>query len=128
MRILLDTCTFLWAASTFENLSQAAQKLFADADNEIFLSVVSSWEIAIKYASGRLQLSEPPPRFMPAGRERYGITSLALDEESAVYVPRLPRLHADPFDRMLICQSIVHGLAILTPDESITQYPVRTIW
>ena len=128
MKVLLDTCTFLWATSTFEKLSKYAQNLFADPDNEIYLSVVSSWEIAIKFASGRLQLEEPPTKFMPARRERYGIDTLPLEEEAALYVARLPKLHADPFDRMLICQSIVHGLAILTPDESISQYPVRTLW
>ena len=65
---------------------------------------------------------------MPSRRERYGIEFLPIDEESALYIPRLPKLHADPFDRMLICQSIVHGMAILTPDEAITQYAVRTLW
>lgn len=84
--------------------------------------------MSVKYAAEKLKLPQSPTKLIPTYRERYGITSLPLDEEAAVYVPRLPKLHADPFDRMLICQSIVHGLAILTPDESITQYPVRTIW
>ena len=128
MRILLDTCTFVWLATESKRVSTSARELFTDPDNEIYLSVVSCWEMSVKYATAKLNLPQPPTKLIPAYRERYGITSLPLDEESAVYVPRLPRLHADPFDRMLICQSIVHGLAILTPDESITQYPVRTIW
>ena len=128
MRVLLDTCTFLWAASTFEKLSEAARQIFAEPDNEVYLSAVSSWEIAVKYSAGKLKLSEPPSRFMTSRRESYGIEALPLDEESALYIPRLPKLHADPFDRMLICQSIVHGMAILTPDEAIAQYAVRTLW
>ncbi|MEE8587378.1 MAG: type II toxin-antitoxin system VapC family toxin, partial [Acidobacteriota bacterium] len=58
----------------------------------------------------------------------YGIKPLPLDEESTFQIGRLPELHRDPFDRMLICQAIVHGLGILTPDELIHQYPVRTLW
>jgi PIN domain nuclease of toxin-antitoxin system len=53
---------------------------------------------------------------------------LALDEETVLYTSRLPALHADPFDRMLICQSIAHGMPIVTPDDLIAQYPIRTIW
>jgi len=105
-----------------------AQQVFADSENEVFLSVISCWEISTKYAMGRLPLPEPPAALVQRFREKYGTATLALDEESALYGVRLPRLHADPFDRMLICQSIVHGLAILTPDESITQYAVRTVW
>ena len=110
------------------NASRRAQDLFADPNNDIFLSTVSCWEIAVKYAAGNLVLPDAPARFVVEAREREAIESLPLDEESALYASRLPRLHADPFDRMLICQSIVHGLAILTPDESIAQYAVRTLW
>ena len=109
-------------------VSDRAQQVFADSENDVFLSAISCWEVSTKYAMGRLPLPEPPPVLVQRFREKYGTATLSLDEESALYVGRLPRLHADPFDRMLICQSIVHGLAILTPDESITQYPVRTIW
>src|SRR2546423_1047058 len=111
-----------------EKVSRTAQQLFHDADNDVFLSVISCWEISIKYAAGRLPLPQTPTTLIRRQREKYGIAPLILDEESALYVARLPRLHSDPFDRMLICQSIVHGMAILTPDEAIAQYPVRTLW
>ncbi len=75
-----------------------------------------------------LVLPEPPGRYIPSRRHVLKLRSLSLDEESALYVAQLPRLHADPFDRLLICQAIVHGLGILTPDEAIAQYPVRTVW
>jgi PIN domain nuclease of toxin-antitoxin system len=103
-------------------------EIFANRENEVYLSVLSAWEIALKHSLGRLPLPEPPEKFVPKQREAQGISTLAFSEEEALYLSRLPLVHKDPFDRMLICQAIVHGLAILTPDPLITQYPVRTIW
>jgi PIN domain nuclease of toxin-antitoxin system len=128
LKVLLDTCSFLWLAGKQAAVSRKAHEIFADPDNEIFLSVASCWEISIKYATGRLELPFPPARFIPEARQREGIETLSLEEEAALYVSRLPKLHADPFDRMLICQSIVHSMPILTPDELIARYPVRTLW
>lgn len=128
MKLLLDTCTFIWLATEPDRVSALAKRLFTDPDNEVFVSAISCWEISLKYAAGKLVLPEPPAKLVGSYRAIYGISDLSLDEESALYLPRLPRLHADPFDRTLICQSIVHGLAILTPDESIGQYAVRTLW
>lgn len=128
MRILLDTCSFLWLAGKAAEVSAKARELFADPDNEIFLSVVSCWEIAVKHAAGRLELPDPPARFIGEARQRAGIESMPLEEEAVLYMSRLPKLHGDPFDRLMICQSIVHGVAILTPDERIAQYPIHTIW
>lgn len=128
MRLLIDTCTFLWIVGDAPALSRRARELFKAADNEVYLSTASAWEIAVKHGLGRLPLPEPPERFVPDMRERHGIVSLAIDEESALHVSRLPGLHRDPFDRMIVAQAIVHGLAILTPDPFVTQYPGRTIW
>ena len=128
MRVILDTATFLWAVSDAAEFSEEARDIFADPENEIYLSSVSSWEIAVKYALGKLPLPESPGRFVPLQRKQHGIDRLQLDEEAALHLYRLPLLHKDPFDRMLICQAIVHHLVILTPDELIEQYPVRTIW
>jgi PIN domain nuclease of toxin-antitoxin system len=94
----------------------------------VFLSAASAWEIAIKHGLGRLPLPEAPERFVPAERDAHGITPLPIDEESALHLSRLPALHRDPFDRMLVSQAIVHGLTILTPDPLVTQYPARTMW
>lgn len=66
--------------------------------------------------------------FVGEGREKSGINSLPVDEEAALLVARLPRLHGDPFDRLLIAQAIVHGLIIVTPDEAIARYGIRTVW
>lgn len=128
MRLLLDTCTFLWWAAGSELVSARARGLVSDPTNEVFLSVVSAWEIGLKHALGRLPLPDPSTHFVPRERERHGFSSLALDECSTLHLPRLPRLHADPFDRMLVCQAIEHGLGLVTPDRLITQYPVRSVW
>lgn len=119
MRILLDTVPFLWAVTDYD-----ARELFVDPENEVYLSSVSTWEIAVKHSRGK----EPPVRFVPAQRKQHSIDSLPLDEEATLHLSRLPVLHQDPFDRMLVCQAIVHQLVILTPDELINQYPVRTVW
>jgi PIN domain nuclease of toxin-antitoxin system len=128
VRILLDTCTFLWIIGDAPELSNRARELFIDPANDVFLSAVSAWEISVKHGLGRLPLPEPPEKFIPFQRERHGIEALPLEEEATLYLNRLPSSHRDPFDRMLICQAIVHGLVILTPDELVTQYPVRSLW
>jgi PIN domain nuclease of toxin-antitoxin system len=128
MNVLLDTCTFLWITADAPSLSADARAIFQDPGNEVYLSSVAAWEIAVKYALGRLRLPAPPERFVPAQREAHGIVPLPLDEESVLQAHRLPDFHRDPFDRMLICQAIAHGLVIITPDPLVAQYPVRTKW
>ena len=128
MKILLDTATFLWAVTDAPDLSKDARELFSDPDNEIYLSSVSAWEISLKHVLGKLPLPESPIKYVPAQRKGHGIESLDLDEEAALHLNRLPALHKDPFDRMLVCQAIVQGLVLLTPDKLITQYAVRTAW
>ena len=127
MRLLLDTCTFLWLAGG-GSLSTVAAASIRDPSNQVFLSAVSAWEIASKYRTGRLPLPEPPDRLIPVERGLRGVLALSFDEESALQVVRLPPLHRDPFDRMLISQAIAGSLALVTPDPLITQYPVRVIW
>jgi PIN domain nuclease of toxin-antitoxin system len=128
VRLLLDTCTFLWIAAGSTQLSRRAAQLFSDPANEVFLSAASAWEIAVKHSLGRFPLPGPAAEYIAGLRERHGIAALPLSEENALYLPRLPKLHRDPFDRMLVCQTVVNGLALLTPDPLISQYAIRTIW
>jgi PIN domain nuclease of toxin-antitoxin system len=128
VKLLLDTCTFLWAVSEPARLSARAQQLLVDPANDVFLSSVSAWEIGVKYGLGQLRLDQAPERYVPAEREAHGFDPLPLDEESVLHVARLPALHRDPFDRMLVCQAIVHGLALVTPDALVNQYPARVVW
>lgn len=128
MRVLLDTCTFLWVVLDEPRLSEAARDAFRSPDNELFLSSVSGWEIAVKHGLGRLPLPESPCTLVKTLRREHGIEPLPLDEESALHLVRLPPLHRDPFDRMLVCQALVGGMVMLTPDRLVTQYPVRSLW
>lgn len=128
MKLLLDTCTFLWIVADAPQLSRRARTLFQAPENDVFLSAGSAWEIAIKHALGRLRLPGEAARFVPEMREAHGIETLPIDEASTLHIARLPELHRDPFDRLLVSQAIVHGLTILTPDRLIAQYPALTTW
>lgn len=127
MKLLLDTCTFLWLAGG-QRLPPAAAKAIGDPSNEVYLSSVSVWEIVTKYRTGRLPLPEAPDRLIPAERAVRGVATLDFDEESALQAMRLPVLHRDPFDRMLIAQAIATSSTIVTPDPLVTQYPIRVVW
>jgi PIN domain nuclease of toxin-antitoxin system len=128
VRLLLDTCTFLWVVGGDAALSTRAREAFADPDNEVFLSAASAWEIALKHRLGKLPLPAPPDEFVPAQRAAHGIEPLPVDEEAALHVAKLPDLHRDPFDRMLVAQAIAGGLVLVTPDAPVRQYPVRALW
>jgi PIN domain nuclease of toxin-antitoxin system len=128
MRLLLDTCTFLWIVGASKELSARAREVFADPANEALLSAASAWEIAVKHRLGKLPLPNPPDEFVPVQRAAHGIEPLPVEEESALHVAKLPDIHRDPFDRILVAQALVNGLVLLTPDDPIRQYPVRTLW
>jgi PIN domain nuclease of toxin-antitoxin system len=128
MKLLLDTCTFLWIVADAPQLSRRARALFQAPENEVYLSAASAWEVAVKHALGRLPLPGDPSRFVPEMRERHGIEPLPIDEAAALHTLRLPPIHRDPFDRLLVSQAIVHGLTILTPDPLVTQYPALSAW
>lgn len=130
MRLILDTCTFLWLASAEHRLSETARTRIADPANEVFLSAVSAWEIAVKHGLGKLVLPQglSPREFIPEARRRHGVESLRIGEMDTFELTRLPPLHADPFDRMLVCQAIANQMAIVTPDPRIAQYPIGVQW
>ena len=94
----------------------------------MFLSSVSAWEIAVKTGLGRLAFSEPPEQLIPYERDRHGVETLPLDERSVFHVARLPALHRDPFDRMLVAQSIEENLPLVTNDRVIARYPAQVLW
>jgi PIN domain nuclease of toxin-antitoxin system len=126
VKALLDTCVFLWLLTGERTLPERVTSGLTNED--LWLSVASVWEISVKFAKGTLRLPVPPGRMVADARKRYAISSLPVDEESALHLVKLPRLHPDPFDRMLVSQAIVHGMTIITPDPQIAQYPARTIW
>ena len=128
MKLLLDTCAFLWIVSEDARLSESARAAFRDPANDVLLSAVSAWEIMVKHALGRLPLPDPARDFVTCQRQAHRITTLPLEETAAALLPSLPMLHRDPFDRMLICQALDSGAVLLTPDAHIRQYPARTLW
>ena len=128
MNLLLDTCTFLWIVTGAPELSPTARQAFTDPTNEVYLSSVSVWEIAVKHALGRLPLPVAPERFVPEQRKRHQIRALPLEEIAVLHLAKLPALHRDPFDRMLACQALAHGLVLVTPDEQLQRYPQRCLW
>lgn len=127
MSLLLDTHVFLWLAWDDPRLPEGIRAAACDAGASVFLSAASAWEIAIKHTAGRLPLPEPPDRLVPRVREALGLAPLPIDEESALAIARLPPLHRDPFDRILVAQAIVHGLVLATTDEQVRRYPVRSL-
>jgi PIN domain nuclease of toxin-antitoxin system len=126
VNLLLDTCTFLWLAGG-GSLSPAAAAAVRDPSNEVFLSAVSAWEIVTKNRAGRLPLPEPPDRLIPAERRLRGVTALPFDEEAALYGLRLPPLHRDPFDRMLIAQAMLENLHLVSIERAFA-YGVARLW
>lgn len=124
----MDTCTFLWAIEGGGELSEVARDALVDPGNDVFLSAVSAWEIAVKHRLGRLPLPEPPERYVPAQRSARGIVALPIDEDAVLYLARLPSLHRDPFDRMLVCQALAGAYTLVTPDPEVARYPVRILW
>ena len=127
MRLLLDTHIFLWYISGDGRLPTAMRDAIRDPGNEAYLSVVSVWEAIIKHQLGRLPLPQPPETYLPEQRRRHLIASLNVDEESVTHLAGLPPLHRDPFDRLLICQAMRHGLTIATVDTAIQSYPVNVL-
>ncbi|OAH96210.1 type II toxin-antitoxin system VapC family toxin [Methylomonas methanica] len=128
MKILLDTCAFLWMTTDAPELSDNARILFQNTDNAVYLSSVSVWEIIVKHQLGKLSLPSAADDFIKQQCERHFIEYLSLDEKAVFNLTRLPNYHRDPFDRMLVCQAIANDLTVLTSDELIMQYPVATAW
>jgi PIN domain nuclease of toxin-antitoxin system len=127
MRLLLDTA-LLWLAEGDPKLSERARGLIVDPANEVFPSSASAWEIAIKHGLGRLHLRAAPQDYVPEQRRLHRVESLPIAEEEVLQVGKLPSLHRDPFDRVIVAQAIVYGMVVATPDEAIRKYPVRAAW
>lgn len=128
--MILDNCTFLWMASADHQLSKAAREFIRSPDNEIFFSAASAWEIGVKHGFGRLRLPEDltPTEFIPEARNRHDVQALPVTEDDTFELARLPALHNDPFDRIIVCQAIENQMVIVTPDGLIHQYPVAVQW
>lgn len=128
MKILIDTCTFVWLVGVSYRVPVRVREAIVDPRNELYLSSISAWEIARKYAIGKMDLQGRPEDLVAEFRGRMGVESLPLKEIEAITAEKLPLYHRDPFDRMLIAQAILHGMVIATPDEAFARYPVQLLW
>jgi PIN domain nuclease of toxin-antitoxin system len=127
MRLLLDTHCLLWARAAPSRLSKGARAAVLDPRNELFVSAVSVWEIVIKHALGRLNLSRSVDVLVPEMIAATQAEELRVTHGHALQVARLPLHHADPFDRMLIAQAQVEHLSILTADKRFAVYDVEVV-
>jgi PIN domain nuclease of toxin-antitoxin system len=119
MRILLDTHLLLWWLEDDPRLPAAAEAFITDSGNIVFVSAASIWEIAIKAALGRL---EADPMAIEAVLEPSGFEALPVTTKHAAEVSKLPLYHRDPFDRILVAQSLVEPMRLLTHDQALAQY------
>lgn len=127
MRVLVDTHCWLWMVGEPRRLSEGAHALLRAPGNDLLLSAASAWEIAIKYAIGRLELPGEPVEVVPDWMARSGVTPLAVLHSHALRVASLPPHHGDPFDRLLVAQAQLEGVPILTADPSMGAYAVEVI-
>jgi PIN domain nuclease of toxin-antitoxin system len=123
MRFLLDTHLLIWSQIDSKRISARTRRLMEDEGNDLYFSVVSLWEIGVKRALKRPEFNIDP-RLLRGELLSEGYTELTVSAEHALAVERLPPLHKDPFDRLLLCQTLVEGLTLLTKDEEILAYPV----
>ena len=124
MKLLLDTHVFLWYIAADLRLSLLFRDGIREPENEVFLSVASLWETIIKYNLGKLPLPQSPEIYIPTQRRKHQIKSLSLHENAVKELAKLPVLHRDPFDRILICQALANDLTIVTVDLQIQNYNV----
>lgn len=128
MRLLVDTHCWLWMTSAPERLGAEAHQVIESADNELFLSAASVWELVIKATLGKLQLPQPPGDYVPSRMQKTGVRGLAISITHALGVAYLPPHHRDPFDRLLIAQARAENLRLMTADPVFRAYDVELLW
>ena len=128
MKILLDTHALLWLIDGDSRLSEEAKERFLDSGNALFFSAASLWEISIKLSLGKLELAQDWTRIIRGEMAANQIQWLPIEVNHCAELSRLPFLHRDPFDRILVAQSQLEKLPIVTRDPQIARYSVEVIW
>ena len=128
MRVFLDTSAFLFFITDSERLSVEARKAFTNMDNELVLSIASLWEITIKASLGKLELLRPFEKFIPEQLKENEISILPIELSHLSKLIKLPFHHRDPFDRLIIAQSIAEGHPIISCDSAFSRYSTEVIW
>jgi len=128
LRVLLDTHSWLWMRAEPERLADSSRRLLRDPANDLYFSAASAWEIAIKFASGKLRLPQPPAAFIAQRMAEDAVGALSILHAHALRAGELPPHHRDPFDRLLIAQAQIEGLTVLTADRQFAKYDVPVHW
>ena len=128
MRFIVDTHAWLWAQSEPERLPSSVLEVLEDPANDVFVSAASAWEIAVKYQRGRLPLPEPPMTYVPMRMVDSGCKPLSIEHAHALQAGQLPMHHRDPFDRVLIAQSQILDMPVVTRDPAFSLYDVDLVW
>jgi PIN domain nuclease of toxin-antitoxin system len=128
VKLLLDTCVLLWLSAEPDKLSAAARDGIDDEANDLLVSHASVWELALKGSAGKLSLPAPLRTWLADQQLEWGFHYVPISLEHLLRTEEIHRHHADPFDRLIICQGIVDQLAVVTPDSKFSEYPVRVLW
>jgi PIN domain nuclease of toxin-antitoxin system len=128
VKLLLDTHTLLWLVENDPQLSQTALDVLVDPGNELLLSPATYWELAIKISIRKYRLADPLADYIAEAVRLYGFSILPIDVKHAEAIVNLPHHHKDPFDRMLIAQSIVEDIPLVSSDAAFDAYPINRLW
>lgn len=128
VKYLLDTCAFLWMSQQPTMLSKAAVAAINDRANEFYVSDVSIWEITLKHSAGKLPLPGAPRLWIPEKFAYHRFRPLSLNHSAIFRSGELPRVHQDPFDRLLAAQAIEEGMVVLSPDMPISLLGASRVW
>lgn len=125
---MLDTHVWLWMLTAPERLTQGVRELVTNEENLLYLSAASGWEIAIKFGLGKLPLPEPPRTYVPSRMTATGVSSLEVNMNHVLQVAELEHHHADPFDRVILCQSRIENMPLITADRALAAYDANIVW
>jgi len=128
MKLLLDTHTFIWWASAPEKLSEKVLAAFENTENSLILSVASAWEMQIKSHLGKLRLDMPLKELIKSQEKENDLKILPVELKHTYELNTLPSIHKDPFDRLLIAQSNLEGLTLVSKDSKFSGYSVNILW
>lgn len=126
MNFLLDTHALLWLFDDDDRLSENAKEIITNPDNKIFISIASFWEIAIKMSLSKLALDIPLEQLFDEC-EKVDINVLNINKKHLHFLTKLPFVHRDPFDRLIICQAIVENCTLVSADKTLFQYDIKII-
>ena len=128
MRFLLDTHVVIWLLAGMPRVGPELYNVLSDPRHAVYVSAVSAWEIAIKVGLGRLSVPPHLEDWLPAELAAAGLKTLPIHLDHALGVERIPRLHADPFDRLLIAQAVSEDLTLVTADRAFEAYDLKLVW